>query len=287
MTHEPPARALAAAIADRRRPAEPDQAGSDCSDRSHDWDGLFRAVVARLRHLLAAPADADSLRGGAPDCLLALEQLHEQLAAEREASRQVARALAQARAALEAAGIALGHSQARERRERHRALHDTLTTLPNREQFDRRVADALHPAEGGPPRLAVLYLDLDGFKPINDRHGHDTGDALLRIVAARLAGAVRAGDLVCRIGGDEFACLVAEPMAPEQLGHLAHKLFDAVAAPLRVGGLELRVRPSIGIARYPDDGDTAATLLRHADGAMYRAKRRHLGYAFFDHRSDA
>ncbi|MDE2147846.1 MAG: GGDEF domain-containing protein [Burkholderiales bacterium] len=251
-----------------------------------DWDGLFRAVVARLRHLLAAPPEVGSLRGGTAECLQALEQLHGQLAAERQAALGVAHELVQARAALAEIALALAQSQARERRERHRATHDALTALPNREHFDRRVAQALEPAPGRRPTLAVLYLDLDGFKPINDRHGHDTGDALLRIVAARLTGAVRAGDLVCRIGGDEFACLVADPPAVEQLGRLARKLFEAVSAPLQVGALELRVQPSIGIARCPDDGDTAALLLRHADGAMYRAKRRRLGVAFFDRRSD-
>jgi diguanylate cyclase (GGDEF)-like protein len=130
--------------------------------------------------------------------------------------------------------------------------------------------------------LAVLYLDLDGFKPINDRHGHETGDGLLRVVAARLARAVRSDDMVCRVGGDEFVCLLGDVLNRQQLSHLACKLFDAVSAPLRIGTLDLLVRPSIGIAVCPQDGDTTDALLRRADTAMYRAKRQQLGYAFFD-----
>jgi diguanylate cyclase (GGDEF)-like protein len=133
----------------------------------------------------------------------------------------------------------------------------------------------------------VLYLDLDGFKPINDLHGHDAGDELLRIVAARLARSIRAEDMVCRLGGDEFACLLSDPLNRERLGHLACKLFDAVSAPLQLGPLKLTVRPSIGIAVCPTDGATTDALLKCADAAMYRAKRHQSGYAFFDPQTDA
>ena len=254
---------------------------------SGEWDALFCAVIARLRHVLVSPAEIGSLHGSAPDCLLALEQLHERLTQERGRAARVAAELMQVYAALSTARAGLATSQAGERRARHLASHDGLTALPNRQLFDRRLAQALNPGDRQPPALAVFFLDLDGFKPINDRHGHGTGDALLRVVASRLAGAVRASDMVCRLGGDEFACLVADPMDREQLSHLACKLFEAISAPLTVGALELSVRPSIGIARCPTDGNTPAALLKHADAAMFRAKRRQLGHAFFDARSDA
>jgi diguanylate cyclase (GGDEF)-like protein len=233
--------------------------------------------------LVAAPG----VRETALDCLQALEQLHATLARERGCTEPLERQLRQARAALAATRIELAGTQVGERRARHLAQHDSLTSLPNRRYFRARLDDALHPHEQPAPALAVLFLDLDGFKPINDRHGHDTGDELLRIVAQRLSRSVRAEDMVCRLGGDEFACLLADPMGREQISHLASKLFDAVSAPLKVGALELSVRPSIGIAVCPTDGDTAAALLKRADSAMYRAKRRQMGFAFFDRRADA
>ncbi len=131
-----------------------------------------------------------------------------------------------------------------------------------------------------PTALAVLFLDLDDFKSINDRHGHETGDEMLRIVAQRLGRVMREGAVVCRLGGDEFACLLPNTMGDAQLSRLAAQVFDAVSAPLKVGALKLSVRPSIGIAVYPTDGDSTTALLQHADAAMYHAKRQQLGYAF-------
>ena len=254
---------------------------------SGEWDAMFKAVIARLRHVLDAPAETGLLHGSAADCLLALEQLHGQLAHERSRALRIASDLMQMNAALSAAHEAQGNTRHDDLRARHLTLHDPLTALPNRLFFNQRLTQALQPAGDQPRALAVFFLDLDGFKPINDKHGHGTGDELLRVVADRLSATVRGDDIVCRLGGDEFACLVASPMEREQLSHLACKLFEAVAAPLRLGALDLRVRPSIGIARCPTDGNTAATLLKHADAAMFRAKRGQLGHAFFDGRSDA
>ncbi len=104
---------------------------------------------------------------------------------------------------------------------------------------------------------------------------------MLRIVAARLARSVRADDMVSRVGGDEFACLLADVPSREQLSHLACKMFDAVSAPMKIGQLKLTVRASIGIAVCPTDGASAEALLKSADNAMYRAKRQNTGYAFF------
>lgn len=232
-----------------------------------EWSALFGAVIARLRTTVGAPPDGDTgqdphrrARVGVLDCADALERLHEMLRhdlAERVRS---------------------------ERRVQHLARHDDLTALPNRGFFRERLGDALAAVEPRRETLAVLYLDLDGFKPVNDQHGHDAGDELLRIVAARLARAVRAEDMVSRLGGDEFGCLLSDAGDREQLGRRARKLLEAVSAPLRIGAVQLSVRPSIGIAVGPADGATAEALLKSADRAMYQAKRQGGGYAFFDAR---
>lgn len=246
-----------------------------------DWDLLHRAVTERLRSVAQSPAAA-CVRDVVEECVHELERLHAMLAQERAGLRRLETQLHNCRTELQA-------SHASERRANFLAQHDSLTQLPNRSQFRRRVDDALSTidaAHSPAPALAVLFLDLDGFKPINDRLGHDTGDALLRIVAQRLRRAVRAEDIVCRLGGDEFACLVSQPMGHAQLGRLAHQLFDAISAPLRVGAMKLTVRPSIGIAVCPTDGDSTTALLQRADAAMYRAKRCQTGYAFYDSESD-
>ena len=171
-------------------------------------------------------------------------------------------------------------SQAGELDARHQALHDDLTALPNRRHCREQLAEALAVAASRHTLAGLLYLDLDGFKEINDRHGHETGDAVLRIVAARLGRALRAGDVACRLGGDEFACLPSGPLSGPQLARLARKLIEAVSAPLMVNGVHLRVRPSIGVAIFPTHAGNAEALLKVADAAMYRAKHQRTGFAF-------
>ncbi len=247
-----------------------------------DADVLFEAVIARLRFSVAGQAAPAGVGNAVLDCAQALDVLHAQCVRERGAAESLRRELLEVHGALAAAQLELVGTRAGERRARHQADHDGLTSLPNRSSFSARLDDALTPDRPQAPALAVLFLDLDDFKPINDRHGHATGDELLRIVAHRLMRSVRAADMVCRIGGDEFACLLTAPMGREQLGQVACKLFDTVSAPLQIGKLQLSVRPSIGIAMCPTDGATTTALLESADSAMYRAKRRRSGYAFFD-----
>lgn len=280
-----------ALVTSRTPPVRPSGAGRRPSnDRSAlDHDLLLGAIACRLSAcvdtLPAVPAPA---RDMLHECVRALEQMRPGLAQERGYAERVERELQDVRSALAAARLDLAGTRDGERRALHLADHDGLTALPNRNCFQARLDEALarraaaSEADGPASTLAVLFLDLDDFKPINDRHGHQTGDELLRIVAQRLSRAVRGGDMVCRFGGDEFACLLSAPMGRQQLSHVASKLFDAISAPLRLGPLELTVRPSIGIAMCPGDGHTAASLLQHADRAMYRAKRRQLGYTFFD-----
>lgn len=214
----------------------------------------------------------------------ALGQMQATLAVEIARREKVERELRTVRAVLARVRASLKGTQAGEQRALHLALHDGLTALPNRRFFTQRLAEALAGVSARHPTLAVIFMDLDGFKPINDLHGHSAGDEVLGIVAARLARSVRAEDMMSRLGGDEFACLVGDCQSADQLGQLASKLFETVAAPLTIGGLTLHVRPSIGIAMYPADGTTAAELLRSADAAMYRAKQQQAGYGFCDRR---
>ncbi len=262
-----------------------------------DWDALFSAVKARLRLSVGGPpaatpgpprqGEASKVRASVLECMTALDQLHTTLAHELGRRQQLELEVFDAQAALAQARADLTGTQAAEQHARNLALHDGLTSLPNRRHFFEQLDVALARGQARRDALAVLYIDLDGFKAINDAHGHDAGDELLRIVAARLARAVRDEDMVSRLGGDEFACLLADVPGRQQLCHLAGKLFDAVSAPVTIGALRLTVRPSIGIAICPTDGTTAEALLKSADGAMYRAKQDRSGYAFCSHCADA
>ncbi len=246
-----------------------------------DWDLLFDAVADRLERCTRAP-QAQPMRDVVQDCVQALQLLHGELNGQRLYLQRIESQLAESCAALAAVRAELADTRISEMLARHLAQHDGLTALPNNSHFRRRLDDALDTGPLGRPTLAVLFVDLEDFKPINDRHGHDTGNDLLRVVAQRLGRAVRADDIVCRLGGDEFACLRSQPMEHVQLSRLARQLFNAVSAPLRLGNLERSVQPSIGIAVCPSDGDATAALLQRADAAMYRAKRGQLGYAFFE-----
>jgi diguanylate cyclase (GGDEF)-like protein len=160
---------------------------------------------------------------------------------------------------------------------------DALTQLPNRLLLFDRFAQAIAAARRHERRLALLFLDLNNFKEVNDALGHAAGDEVLKVVAHRLVTAVRDADTVSRQGGDEFVILLTEIAHPADAGHIADKLVTALAAPTQIGNQVLRLAASIGIAIYPDDGDNAKTLLQHADTAMYQAKRHRLGgMAFYD-----
>jgi diguanylate cyclase (GGDEF)-like protein/PAS domain S-box-containing protein len=159
----------------------------------------------------------------------------------------------------------------------HMAHFDALTGLPNRVSFMAHLERwLLPPGDGVEPRLALLFIDLDNFKRVNDSLGHLVGDALLRIVATRITATLRATDVVARFGGDEFVVLLANLAANDQhaadASEVAHKLIAAISAPVDVAGRPLSVTPSVGIALYPDHGSTTDELVKHADSAMYLAK---------------
>ncbi|WP_298159994.1 diguanylate cyclase [Ferrovum sp.] len=152
------------------------------------------------------------------------------------------------------------------------AHHDSLTGLPNRILFYDRLNQAITRALRDKESIAVLYLDLDGFKHINDTLGHDAGDALLREAAKRIMACVRESDTVARIGGDEFTVILCNAQTTSSNDHVAKKIVDAIAYPFMINGKNCTVSASIGIAIYPDHGETAEQLVKIADAAMYLAK---------------
>jgi len=191
--------------------------------------------------------------------------------------------------------IALGSKWRAERRIVRLAYFDTLTGLPNREQSHNRLVGALQAAKEKSGNLAVLYLDLDNFKRVNDTLGHAVGDELLCVVADRLRGSLRYGSDsvagsnstrvgdIARLGGDEFMVLLPNLRTTVDAGAVAERLILALREPMQLASNSLVVTPSVGIAIYPQDGTDAETLLRNADLAMYFAKRRSPGtFAYFD-----
>ncbi len=161
------------------------------------------------------------------------------------------------------------------------ALHDPLTGLPNRVLFEHGLEHGLSQAKRHGWGLAVLFLDIDKFKRINDSHGHDLGDQVLRMVATRLRSFVRDEDIVSRWGGDEFACLCLEVTQEADVLQLAEKMIQRIAEACDFNGTTLSISASIGIALYPADGDTPDLLFKHADTAMYQAKATTKGVVSF------
>jgi diguanylate cyclase (GGDEF)-like protein/PAS domain S-box-containing protein len=173
------------------------------------------------------------------------------------------------------------HRQVKKRLHRL-AYYDPLTSLPNRQLFQDRLDLALAHARRADSLVALMFLDLDGFKRINDTLGHSVGDRLLAAVARRIRRVARESDTICRVGGDEFTVIVPELQRPLAAAAVARKILDELSRPFRVEGRELYVTGSIGISLFPGDGDDRESLTKKADIAMYRAKElgRH-GYEFY------
>ena len=175
-----------------------------------------------------------------------------------------------------------------ERELERQASFDMLTGLPNRHLLNDRSAQSIAQAKRSGQRVAMLFLDLDDFKYINDSCGHAGGDALLRAVAARLQAMVRESDTVARWGGDEFVILLSGLAQAEDVRNVAQKVVAAFAVPFMAAGQELHVTASLGISLYPEDGRDSETLLKHADAAMYRAKEHGgNGLQFYDREMEA
>jgi diguanylate cyclase (GGDEF)-like protein/PAS domain S-box-containing protein len=170
----------------------------------------------------------------------------------------------------------------------HLAQHDGLTDLPNRVLFNDRLTQAIALAERQGRQLAVMFVDLDHFKKINDSLGHDVGDKLLQSVAVRLTACVRRSDTVSRLGGDEFVVLLAQVEHAEDAAYSARKILRALAAPHIIDNRSVDINVSIGVSTYPNDGQDAEALMNRADNAMYEAKEHgRNNYQFFRHEMHA
>jgi len=163
------------------------------------------------------------------------------------------------------------------------ALHDSLTGLPNRRLLLDRMEKAMQHARRNQQQMAVLFMDLDGFKEVNDRHGHQCGDQLLKIVADRLQTVTRQEDTVARIGGDEFIMVLSHNANIGDIMQTASKVLKYLARPFSIGSLTIRVTASIGVAMYPANGEDAELLMARADNALYEAKRLGKNCYYFSH----
>jgi diguanylate cyclase (GGDEF)-like protein len=227
-------------------------------------------AYATLQHKIRAFADREQ------------QEATEKLAELRRRQHDLRLAsVAAAGVGLSALGVFLLLVVGYQRRLIRQALHDPLTGLPNRELFADRVGQAIRTADREMRPAALLLLDLDRFKDVNDTLGHHHGDQLLVEVGQRLFGALREADTVARLGGDEFAALLPGATA-EGAGAVADKLRAALQQPLSIDGVALDLDASIGIAVYPEHGNDAAELLQHADVAMYVAKQAHLRFLVYD-----
>ena len=163
----------------------------------------------------------------------------------------------------------------------YKARHDVLTGAPNREMFFDLLRFSISSARRNGTQLAVLFIDLDYFKSINDTYGHAAGDAVLIAVAERLRSVTRESDAVTRLSGDEFGVMIQPVEGEERLALIAQKIIDAVHAPIAFGQETLRIGASIGISVFPAHGDTPEELLHNADAAMYNSKRKGRGVFCF------
>ena len=192
--------------------------------------------------------------------------------AEHAARDALERAVAERTAELQAANA----------RAQHLADHDALTGLPNRRLLEDRLTQALALSYRNRKQTAVMFVDLDRFKAVNDTLGHAVGDLLLKEVARRLVKQLRVGDTICRIGGDEFVVVLPEIKRSEDAAHVAQKVLEELSRPIQAEENSLTVTPSIGIAVFPDDGRDAESLIRNSDAAMYHAKELgRANYQFF------
>lgn len=160
---------------------------------------------------------------------------------------------------------------------KHMAHYDKLTGLPNRRLFFELLRQAVYEAERNQQRMAVMFIDLDNFKAVNDTYGHDVGDGLLRSIGHSIVDCLRKSDTVARLGGDEFSVVLRNISNQEDLINIAEKILAALNKPMIVQGNICHSGASIGIAVYPDDGDNAETILSNADKAMYKVKQRRKG----------
>jgi diguanylate cyclase len=291
------------AIADKPVPSVTPPGLEQALEQSHDVKAKVEACAEDLaqanedtKKTIAAGATtlparqtldhSEAVETTVQECADDLDSVTKSLAQGIDELKVVELALASSKAALAETSASLETALAGEERANIRALHDHTTGLPNRALFDDRLSQALALAERRDWTVAVMFLDLDRFKSVNDVHGHAAGDSVLKEVAKRLTQDARAEDTVCRNGGDEFLYLLMNPGGRDNVERIAAAVIENLARPIPVGQQHLSVRPSIGIALYPEGGVTGEALIQNADAAMYRAKKIPCGYAFDDPRAD-
>jgi diguanylate cyclase (GGDEF)-like protein len=256
-----------------------------CADDLSVANSLVKRKIAEGATTLSAHKalkTGEAVESTVQACADDLHEVTEILSDGIQDLRRTEVALAHAQTALADVEAALEVSQDKEREATRRSLHDATTGLPNRVLFDDRLSQAIALAERHSWTLAVMFLDLDRFKWVNDTHGHAVGDLVLKEVAQRLLGHVRQEDTVCRNGGDEFLYLLMNPGDRANVERMAGLMLSCIAQPIVVGDIELIIKPSIGIALFPEDGTSEAQLINNADAAMYRAKSGVSGFALFN-----
>lgn len=228
-----------------------------------------------------ALANSERVESKVLECVDDLHNVNETLSQGIDDLRSIENALVTSRSALAESEVALANALDQEKRAHMRATHDSTTGLPTRDLFNDRLTHAISLAQRHDWTLAVMFLDLDGFKRINDTHGHAAGDSVLKEIGKRLLQRCRDEDAVCRNGGDEFLYLLINPRGSANIERIAGDVLNELAQPIDIGDLQPVIKASIGVAIYPDNGATADQLIGNADTAMYRAKQRKSGCVFF------
>lgn len=260
--------------------ARVDSAAGDLSKVS----GRVKSKVAMGATEAAANLAISSIvrvEGDVQECANDLDAVNESLARSVADLRTTEEALVTTKAALAASKASLATSKEAENDARIEALHDSATGLPNRVHFNSQLSHSIAHVQRQGLQLAVMFLDVDKFKLINDTHGHAAGDAVLLAVSERLSARCRGEDMVCRNGGDEFLYLLMCPGTRADITTLAESVRASLACPVAFGDLQLLIDSSIGIAMYPGDGGTPDDLVRSADAAMYESNRAGGGVRFY------
>lgn len=226
------------------------------------------------------------LRAAAPDVpIVILTGLQDELLAVKAVQEGAQDYLVKGRVDGHALGRSITYAVERKAAEMelsHKAMHDALTGLPNRTLFLDRLKHAVMRAKRHHSLIGVMFLDLDNFKPINDTYGHEVGDRLLTAVAGRLQDGLRASDTAARFGGDEFMVLCDDVAGQQDVVNIAQRILEAIEKPFEIGGERISVKASMGIAITDGKADTAESLIRNADAAMYGAKQQDAAYELFD-----